>query len=242
MGLACKNLRPVSISSLGCNAALALLVLSSLSLVDLSWSLDNGLAMTPPLGWSSWVAVGELDFCDEQSLKESADALVSTGMAEAGYKTLMISDCWGALERDSKGNLQANSTRFPSGTLKPIIDYIHSKGLKAGVYQDIGTGTCNKHLAGMYGHYEQDAQLLANEWHIDWIKVSSERKTTSSCFFMLGHVIQLTPRIPLSQKRQSHSSPAEVVFRERLPGLHPFVLTRNRLGTVGLFLVQFHLM
>ena len=136
-------------------------------------ALDNGLALTPPLGWSSWLALGERDYCDEKTLRDSADAIIETGLAAAGYKTVMISDCWGAVNRSANGKLQAETDRFPSGSLKGVIEYIHSKGLRAGVYQDIGTETCVGHRAGMYGHYESDAQQLALEWNIDWIKIDN---------------------------------------------------------------------
>lgn len=144
--------------------------------------LDNGLALKPPLGWSSWLALGERDYCDEKTLRDSADALVSTGLAETGYNTLMISDCWGATERDADGNLQAEKDRFPSGSLKSVIEYIHSKGLKAGVYQDIGNHTCVGGRVGMYGHYDQDAHFLATEWQIDWIKVRNVTGNISRTF------------------------------------------------------------
>eukprot|EP00117_Sycon_ciliatum_P037161 scpid81713/ scgid3968/ Alpha-galactosidase; Alpha-D-galactoside galactohydrolase; Melibiase len=148
-------------------------LLALLQVVPSTIALDNGLALTPPLGWSSWLALGERDYCDEKTLRDSTDALIETGLAAAGYNTVMISDCWGAAGRSTAGKLLANTTRFPSGSLAGVIDYIHSKGLRAGVYQDIGTYTCVGRRSGMYGHYTSDAQQLALEWKIDWIKIDN---------------------------------------------------------------------
>src|SRR5512143_63705 len=101
-------------------------------------ALDNGLALTPPMGWNSWNKFG----CkiDEKVVREAADAMVSTGMRDAGYEFVVIDDCW-QVDRDSKGNIIVDGKAFPSG-IKALADYIHSKGLKFGIYSDAGTKTC----------------------------------------------------------------------------------------------------
>ena len=92
------------------------------------------LAQTPPMGWNSWNKFG----CNvnEKLIRETADAMVSSGMKEAGYEYINIDDCWHG-KRDSLGFIQPDSERFPSG-MKALADYIHSKGLKLGIYSDAG--------------------------------------------------------------------------------------------------------
>ena len=102
-------------------------------------ALENGLARTPPMGWNSWNCFGPN--IDETKIKGVADALVSTGLRDAGYIYLNLDDNWMAKSRDANGNLQGDPTRFPSG-MKALGDYIHSKGLKFGIYGDRGTVTC----------------------------------------------------------------------------------------------------
>ena len=93
------------------------------------------------MGWNSWNKFG----CriDEALIRETADAMVSTGMHAAGYRFLNIDDCWEARIRDADGNLAADSVRFPSG-MPALVNYIHAKGLKVGIYSSGGTG----HLPG----------------------------------------------------------------------------------------------
>ncbi|PZE21067.1 NPCBM/NEW2 domain-containing protein [Paenibacillus xerothermodurans] len=128
-------------------------------------ALDNGLAETPPMGWNSWNKFG----CNinENLIKEMADSMAASGMKEAGYEYVNIDDCWMAPTRDANGDLQADPDRFPNG-IKALADYVHSKGLKLGIYEDAGTKTC-KGLPGSYGHYEQDARKFA-EWGVDYLK------------------------------------------------------------------------
>ncbi|MCL2660659.1 MAG: alpha-galactosidase, partial [Acidobacteriaceae bacterium] len=99
---------------------------------------QSGLAPTPPMGWASWNHF----FCDydEKTIRAQADALVSSGMKDAGYKYVVIQECI-ASKRDADGNLIPDSERFPSG-MPALVDYIHSLGLKAGIYTDIGPYTC----------------------------------------------------------------------------------------------------
>lgn len=124
----------------------------------------DSLALTPPMGWNSWNTFA----CDinEQLIRETADAMVSTGMNDAGYLYINIDDCWHG-ERDSLGFIQPDPERFPSG-MKEIADYIHSKGLKFGIYSCAGWKTCGGKPASR-GYEFQDAIQYA-EWGVDYLK------------------------------------------------------------------------
>ncbi|XP_077231048.1 alpha-galactosidase 1-like isoform X2 [Tasmannia lanceolata] len=128
--------------------------------------LTNGLAMTPPMGWNSWNHFN----CkiDEKMIRETADALVRTGLSKLGYKYVNIDDCWAELVRDSKGHLVPRKSTFPSG-MKSIADYVHSKGLKLGIYSDAGYMTCSQTMPGSLGYEEIDAKTFAS-WGIDYLK------------------------------------------------------------------------
>ena len=97
------------------------------------------LAMTPPMGWNSWNFYAK--DINEVNIKAIADAMVSSGMRDAGYEYLVLDDAWMAAERDENGALQADPVKFPKG-MKEIGDYIHSKGLKFGIYEDRAYRTC----------------------------------------------------------------------------------------------------
>ncbi len=124
----------------------------------------EGLAETPPMGWNSWNKFA----CDidEQLIRETADMLVETGLRDAGYIYLNIDDCWHG-ERDSLGFIHPDPVRFPSG-MKALADYVHSKGLKIGIYSDAGRKTCGGR-PGSFGHEYQDALQYA-KWGIDYLK------------------------------------------------------------------------
>jgi len=126
--------------------------------------LDNGLAQTPPMGWNSWNRFG----CDvsESLIKSVADAMVTSGLKDAGYQYVVIDDCW-QVKRDTAGNIVADPDRFPSG-IKSLADYVHSKGLKFGIYSDAGTKTCAGR-PGSRGHEYQDALQYA-AWGVDYLK------------------------------------------------------------------------
>ncbi|KAI9087958.1 hypothetical protein K1719_030288 [Acacia pycnantha] len=130
------------------------------------YSQSNGLALTPPMGWNSWNHFG----CNinEDLIKQTADAMVSKGLSSLGYHYINIDDCWGELTRDSQGNLVAKASTFPSG-IKALADYVHSKGLKLGIYSDAGTQTCSKRQPGSLGHEDHDAKTFAS-WGIDYLK------------------------------------------------------------------------
>ncbi len=147
---------------------------SSTPLCDTSWdtvpSKQDGLAMTPPMGWNSWNVFHEN--INETQLREIADALVSSGMKDAGYVYLNMDDNWMAATRDDQGNLVHDSTRFPNG-IRALADYVHERGLKLGIYGDRGTETCfnrGKNAgSGSYGNEERDAATFAS-WGIDYLK------------------------------------------------------------------------
>jgi len=126
------------------------------------------LAMTPPMGWNSWNAF-EKDI-DEKKIKAIADAMVRSGMRDAGYIYLVLDDAWMAKRRDRKGRLMADPEKFPNG-MKAIGDYIHRKGLKYGLYQDRGKMTCQQ-LPGSFGHEKIDMETFA-AWGVDYIKLDS---------------------------------------------------------------------
>jgi alpha-galactosidase len=127
-------------------------------------ALDNGLARTPPMGWNTWNKFG----CNvsEKLVREAADAMVSSGMKDAGYQYIVIDDCW-QVSRDKEGNIVPDAERFPSG-MKAVGDYAHSKGLLFGVYSDAGTGTCQDR-PGSRGYEYQDARQYA-AWGVDYLK------------------------------------------------------------------------
>ena len=122
----------------------------------------NGLAKTPPMGWNSWNKfAGKVD---DAAVRSAADAIASNGMKQAGYVYVNIDDTWEG-ERDSQGNLQTNK-KFPD--MKALADYVHSKGLKIGIYSSPGPFTCAGY-EGSYGHEEQDAHSYA-AWGFDYLK------------------------------------------------------------------------
>jgi alpha-galactosidase len=122
----------------------------------------NGLALTPPMGWNSWNHFG--DKVDDTTVRQTADAMVSSGMAAAGYVFINIDDTWES-GRDAKGNMVPN-IKFPD--MKALADYVHSRGLKLGIYSSPGPVTCGGY-EGSYGHEEQDAKAFAG-WGIDYLK------------------------------------------------------------------------
>ncbi len=124
----------------------------------------EGLAQTPPMGWNSWNKFA----CniDENIIKGVADAMVENGLRDAGYVYLNLDDCWHG-KRDSLGFIQADPVKFPSG-IKALADYVHSKGLKIGIYSDAGRKTCGGR-PGSFGHEYQDALQYAR-WGIDYLK------------------------------------------------------------------------
>jgi alpha-galactosidase len=122
----------------------------------------NGLAQTPPMGWNSWnLFAGRID---DKTVREMADAMLSSGMRDAGYVYLNLDDTWEG-DRDASGVIHSNN-KFPD--MKSLADYVHSKGLKFGIYSSPGPYTCAGYQ-GSYAHEEQDARTYA-AWGVDYLK------------------------------------------------------------------------
>jgi len=124
----------------------------------------NGLALTPPMGWNSWNKFA----CNvnEQVVRDTSDAMVASGMRDAGYQYVVIDDCWQG-PRDADGFITADPQRFPSG-IKSLAEFVHSRGLKFGIYSDAGRLTCGGR-PGSQGHEYQDALTYAR-WGVDYLK------------------------------------------------------------------------
>jgi len=127
-------------------------------------SPSASLALTPPMGWNSWNKFG-CNVSDEM-IRGMADGMVKSGMKDAGYQYVVIDDCW-QVARDPDGNIVPDPQRFPGG-IKPLADYVHSLGLKFGIYSDAGSKTCAGRPGGL-GHEYQDALKYA-AWGVDYLK------------------------------------------------------------------------
>jgi alpha-galactosidase len=153
--------------------AFAIILLPSATLVAQENNrVSRDLALTPPMGWNSWNKFA----CNvsEDMIKSMADAMVKSGMKGAGYEYVNIDDCW-QVSRDANGNIVADPQRFPHG-MKAVGDYIHSLGLKFGVYSDAGSKTCAGRSGGL-GHEYQDALQYA-AWGVDYLKYDWCNTTT----------------------------------------------------------------
>jgi len=154
--------------------------LTSLVLVPLAGGLFGqekpapaaNLALTPPMGWNSWNKFA----CNvsDELIRSMADAVVKSGMKEAGYQYVIIDDCW-QVSRDAEGNIVADGQRFPAG-IKALADYVHSLGLKFGIYSDAGSKTCAGRPGGL-GHEFHDARTYA-AWGVDYLKYDWCNTTT----------------------------------------------------------------
>jgi alpha-galactosidase len=146
------------------NRTLQFAVASFVFAGSLAHALDNGLAKTPPMGWNSWNKFA----CNvsEDLVRKAADQMVKTGMEDAGYQYIVIDDCW-QISRDGDGNIVPDPVRFHSG-IKALTDYVHSLGLKMGIYSDAGSSTCGGR-PGSRGHEFQDAHQYAR-WGVDYLK------------------------------------------------------------------------
>ena len=149
-------------------------------------SSAQDVALTPPMGWNSWNYFAEK--VDDQGVRAAADAMVANGMKDAGYVYVNIDDTWEG-QRDSNGVLHTNS-KFPD--MKALADYVHSKGLKLGIYSSPGPKTCAGY-EGSLGHEEQDAQLYAS-WGMDYLKYDL-------CSFIPEVMEKQAPNDPPAQMR-----------------------------------------
>jgi alpha-galactosidase len=151
----------------------------------------DSLAQTPPMGWNSWNKFQ----CNvsEDLIKSAADSIATNGMKDAGYEYVVIDDCW-QTSRDENGNIVADAQHFPSG-IKALADYVHSKGLKFGIYSDAGTKTCAGRPASQ-GHEYQDALLYAR-WGIDYLKYDwchTETRNAEEAYTTMSNALLSTGR------------------------------------------------
>ncbi|XP_069760954.1 alpha-N-acetylgalactosaminidase-like isoform X3 [Narcine bancroftii] len=156
---------------------LVLFISLYLTLVGLCEPLDNGLARTPPMGWIAWERFKCTTDCklypdnciSERLFRAMADKLVEDGWKDLGYQYVNIDDCWSAMVRDINGKLQPDPDRFPSG-IKGLAEYVHFKGLKLGIYGDLGHSTCGGYLGTLLETVDLDARTFA-EWEVDMLKL-----------------------------------------------------------------------
>jgi len=142
------------------------------------------LALTPPMGWNSWNKFA----CEvnEQIIRAAADAMVTNGMKDAGYQYINIDDCWQGA-RDAQGFIQADPAKFPSG-IKALADYVHAKGLKLGIYSDVGYQTCGGHNALTYAQWGVD--YLKYDWcNHDGLNAEGAYTTMRDALHAAGHPI-----------------------------------------------------
>ena len=154
-------------------------------------ALDNGLGKTPPMGWNSWNKFG----CNvsEKLIRDTADAVVASGMKDAGYRYVVIDDCW-QVKRDADGTIVADPERFPSG-IRALADYVHSKGLLFGIYSDAGSKTCEGR-PGSHGYEYQDARTYAS-WGVDYLKYdwcNAERQDSIESYTLMSKALKATGR------------------------------------------------
>jgi alpha-galactosidase len=152
------------------------------------------LAPTPPMGWNGFNKFAIK--VSEALIRQTTDALVSSGMAAAGYRYVIVDDGWQATARDRAGDLVPDATRFPNG-IGAVARYVHGKGLKLGIYSDRGTETCGG-LPGSFGYETRDARAFAS-WGVDLLKYDNCHASPSSAgiqadFEAMGHALQATGR------------------------------------------------
>jgi alpha-galactosidase len=151
----------------------------------------NGLALTPPMGWNSWNRFG----CNvnERIVRNVADAMVSSGMRDAGYLYVIVDDCWHG-PRDAQGNITADPERFPSG-MRALADHIHARGLKFGLYSDAGRTTCGGR-PGSQGYEFQDARTYAS-WGVDYLKYdwcATGTRNAEEAYALMADALRATGR------------------------------------------------
>jgi alpha-galactosidase len=173
------------------NLLAATLLLSPAAFAQEASSPSNNLALTPPMGWNSWNKFG----CNvnEDMIKGMADGMVKSGMKDAGYQYVVIDDCW-QVSRDQDGNIVPDPKHFPSG-IKTLTDYVHSLGLKFGIYSDAGSKTCAGRPGGL-GHEYQDALKYAS-WGVDYLKYdwcSTTTQEAKSSYANIRHALDASGR------------------------------------------------
>ena len=160
-------------------------------------AIENGLATTPPMGFNNWNATHCRAEFNEAMVKGIADIFVSRGFKDAGYQYVNIDDCWAKPARDASGNLVPDPVRFPNG-IKAVADYVHSKGLKFGIYTSAGTKTCNTYgFPGGLGFEQKDANLFAS-WGVDYLKYDNcgdhQGQTAQQRYTKMRNALQATGR------------------------------------------------
>lgn len=157
---------------------------------ELKIMIGDKLCLTPPMGWNSWNVF--TNTLDEKLVMEMADAMVSNGMRDLGYQYINMDDYWHAPSRDADGRPLPDPQKFPHG-IRWLADYVHSRGLKLGIYSDAGTKTCGKCFGG-FQHEEIDAKTYA-EWGIDLLKydfcfVPLKKKEALSRYQKMGDALK----------------------------------------------------
>src|SRR6266699_2941673 len=174
---------------------LILFVIVCSLLTSISYAQDSavskGLALTPPMGWNTWNKFA----CNvsDELVRGMADAMVKSGMKDAGYQYVVIDDCW-QVSRDANANIVVDAQRFPKG-MKVVADYVHSLGLKFGIYSDAGSKTCAGRPGGL-GHEYQDALMYAS-WGVDYLKYDWCNTTTQDAkasYANIRHALDATGR------------------------------------------------
>ncbi len=158
---------------------------------------NNGAALTPPMGWSSWNAFR--NHIDENKILQIADAMKKSGLLDAGYQYVNLDDCWHSSMRDENGRLQGDLSAFPSG-IKSLVEKLNEKGFKAGIYSSNGTLTCED-LPASLGHERIDAETFA-QWGIEYFK------------YDFCHNKPITSKAPLIIEMLISSKEGDVVCRK----------------------------
>jgi len=172
-------------------ATILIVMLSLLVAPSLLTAQEKPLAPTPPMGWNSWNKFG--CHVSEDLIRQMADAMVKSGMKDAGYQYIVIDDCW-QVERDSSANIVPDAKNFPSG-IKALADYVHSRGLKFGIYSDAGSMTCAKR-PGSLGHEYQDALRYAS-WDVDYLKYdwcNTSTQDAKAAYALIRNALNATGR------------------------------------------------
>jgi alpha-galactosidase len=195
-------------------AALAMACIITVTPASAAPPASDQVAQTPPMGWNSWnYFAGKVD---DQDIRAAADELVASGMRDAGYVYVNIDDTWEG-QRDANGVLHSNS-KFPD--MKALADYVHSKGLKLGIYSSPGPKTCAGY-EGSLGHEEQDAQLYAS-WGIDYLKYDL-------CSFIPAVMEKQAPNDKAAQMRLMHAAYDKMAKALQATG-RPIVLSLCQYG------------
>ena len=161
---------------------------------ELLINIGDALALTPPMGWSSWNTFGR--HLTGELIKEVADAMVANGMRDLGYAYINIDDFWQLAERGADGHMQVDKEKFPDG-IKPIADYLHERGFKLGIYSDAADKTCGG-VCGSYGHEVTDANDFAS-WGVDLLKYDycnapDGRQDAMERYTVMGKALRATGR------------------------------------------------